>query len=120
MADQTPNIFPAMRFADADAAVDWLSQAFGFTERSVHRDEEEVIRHAEMSLGAGTVMYGHGEPRSHSVYVAVDDADAHHARARAACASSHSAQAAATPRIAAINTVVRALAGGARPGSGTT
>jgi len=84
MADQIPNIFPAMRFADPDAALQWLSQAFGFTQRAVHRDEEGVVRHAEMSLGAGTIMFGHGDPRSRSIYVAVEDADAHYARARAA------------------------------------
>jgi len=84
MADQIPNIFPAMRFADPGAALEWLSQAFGFTQRAVHRDEEGVVRHAEMSLGAGTIMFGHGDPRSHSIYVAVEDADAHYARARAA------------------------------------
>ena len=84
MADQIPNIFPAMRFADPDAALQWLSQAFGFTQRAVHRDEQGVVRHAEMSLGAGTIMFGRGDPRSHSIYVAVEDADAHYARARAA------------------------------------
>ena len=84
MADEIPNIFPAMRFADPDAALQWLSQAFGFTQRAVHRDEEGVVRHAEMSLGAGTIMFGHGDPRSRSIYVAVEDADAHYARARAA------------------------------------
>ena len=84
MADQIPNIFPAMRFADPGAALEWLSQAFGFTQRAIHRDEEGVVRHAEMSLGAGTIMFGHGDPRSRSIYVAVEDADAHYARARAA------------------------------------
>ena len=84
MADQIPNIFPAMRFADPGAALEWLSQAFGFTQRAIHRDEEGVVRHAEMSLGAGTIMFGHGDSRSHSIYVAVEDVDAHYARARAA------------------------------------
>jgi uncharacterized glyoxalase superfamily protein PhnB len=84
MADQIPNIIPAMRFADPDAALEWLSQAFGFTQRAVHRDEQAVVRHAEMSLGDGAIMFGHGDPRSHSIYVAVEDADAHYARARAA------------------------------------
>jgi len=84
MADQTPNIFPALRFVDPDTALDWLSQAFGFTQRAVHHDDQGVIRHAEMSLGAGTIMFGHGDPRSQSIYVAVEDADAHYARAKAA------------------------------------
>lgn len=84
MADQTPNIFPSMRFADPDAALDWLSRAFGFQERAVHRDDQGVIRHAEMALGAGTIMFGQGDPTSQGVYVAIDDANAHYERAKAA------------------------------------
>jgi uncharacterized glyoxalase superfamily protein PhnB len=84
MADQTPNIFPFMRFADADAALEWLTQAFGFQERVVHRDDHGAIRHAEVSLGAGTIMFGQGDPDDQGVYVAVEDADAHYERAKAA------------------------------------
>ncbi|MDQ3644978.1 MAG: VOC family protein [Actinomycetota bacterium] len=84
MADQTPNIFPAMRFGDADAALEWLTHAFGFQERAVHRDDQGAIRHAEMALGTGTIMFGQGDPGSQGIYVAVDDADAHYERARAA------------------------------------
>jgi uncharacterized glyoxalase superfamily protein PhnB len=84
MADQTPNIFPALRYADGDAALDWLARAFGFAPRSVHRDEQGVVRHAEMSLGAGTIMFGQGDPGPPGIYVAVEDADAHYAQAKAA------------------------------------
>jgi len=84
MADQTPNIFPSMRFADADAAHQWLSRAFGFSERSVYRDPNGAIAHAEMSLGAGTIMFGRGDPNTQGIYVAVADADAHYQRAKAA------------------------------------
>jgi uncharacterized glyoxalase superfamily protein PhnB len=84
MADQTPNIFPFMRFADADAALEWLARAFGFQQRAVHRDDQGAIRHAEMSLGAGTIMLGQGDPGDRGVYVAVEDADAHYERAKAA------------------------------------
>jgi uncharacterized glyoxalase superfamily protein PhnB len=84
MADQVPNIFPSMRFVDPDVALEWLSRAFGFKERAAHRDEQGVIRHAEMSLGSGTIMFGQGDPGSHGIYVAVDDADAHYERAKAA------------------------------------
>jgi uncharacterized glyoxalase superfamily protein PhnB len=84
MADLTPNIFPAMRFADADAALEWVCRVFGFTRRAVHRDEQGVIRHAEMSLGAGTIMFGQGDPSSQGIYVAVADVDAHYDRAKEA------------------------------------
>jgi uncharacterized glyoxalase superfamily protein PhnB len=76
VADQTPNIFPAMRFADGDAALQWLAMAFGFKECEVHRDEQGTIHHAEMALGAGRIMFGQGDPASQAIYVAVEAAGA--------------------------------------------
>ena len=84
MAEQRPNIYPFMRFADADAALEWLSRAFGFDELVVYRSDEGAVHHAEMSLGPGIVMFGPGDPASQGVYVAVEDADAHYERAKAA------------------------------------
>ena len=97
MSDVRPNIFPAVRFADADAGVAFLKDAFGATERAVHRGEDGVIHHAELALGAGVVMVGQhsqdgwlgGEaPRplssTVSIYVVVSDPDRHHATAREA------------------------------------
>jgi len=84
VADQTPNIFPFMRFADAEAGLEWLRSAFGFVEHAVYRDDNGVIHHAEAALGPGIVMFGPGNPVSQGVYVAVDDADAHYERAKAA------------------------------------
>ena len=78
------DIFPFMRFADGDAALDWLSRAFGFEQRSVYRGDDGTVHHAELSLGAGTIMLGQGDPSSQGVYVAVDDVDAHYERAKAA------------------------------------
>jgi uncharacterized glyoxalase superfamily protein PhnB len=40
MAEQGSNIYPFMRFADSDAALEWLSRAFGFKELVVYRDDE--------------------------------------------------------------------------------
>ncbi|MCP9484945.1 MAG: VOC family protein [Gaiellaceae bacterium MAG52_C11] len=84
MADQAPNIFPFMRFTDAETALEWLSRAFGFEQRVVYRDDEGAVNHAEMSLGPGTIVFGPGDPASQGVYVAVDNADAHYERAKAA------------------------------------
>jgi uncharacterized glyoxalase superfamily protein PhnB len=84
VADQIPNIFPFMRFADPDAALEWLSRAFGFEERVVYRSDDAVVHHAEASLGPGIIMFGAGDPASQGVYVAVEDADAHYERAKAA------------------------------------
>ena len=84
MADQTPNIFPFMRFADSDAALEWLSRAFGFEELVVYRGDDGGVHHAELSLGPGIIMFGPGDPASQGVYVAVEDADAHYERAKSA------------------------------------
>jgi uncharacterized glyoxalase superfamily protein PhnB len=84
MAGSAPNVFPFMRFADADAALAWLSEAFGFEPREVYRDDQDRIAHAEVSLGPGIVMFGPGDPASHGVYVAVQDVDAHYKQAKAA------------------------------------
>jgi uncharacterized glyoxalase superfamily protein PhnB len=94
---QRPNIFPVMRYQDADAAIKWLGEAFGFEEKAVHRGEDGTVHHAEMQLGAGLIMlsqhrpdgwFGAGKPdpltSAIGVYVVVPDPDAHHARARAA------------------------------------
>ena len=84
MTDGPPNIYPFMRFADPDAALAWLREVFGFEEHSVYRGDDGAVVHAEIALGPGIVMLGPGDPASQGVYVAVEDADAHYERARAA------------------------------------
>lgn len=92
-----PNIFPALRYRDANAAIEWLGRAFGFQEKVVHRGEHGEVNHAELALGAGIVMLGQARPAGWlgggapdasastlSIYVVVADPDAHHQRARAA------------------------------------
>jgi uncharacterized glyoxalase superfamily protein PhnB len=95
MPDTAPNIFPALRYRDAPAAVRWLVEAFGFQELFVSRGPDGTIAHAELRLGPGIIMLGslrdgrapdippdfHDAP--HSLYVYVEDVDAHHERARA-------------------------------------
>jgi uncharacterized glyoxalase superfamily protein PhnB len=91
------NIFPALRYRDANAALEWLKQAFGAEERAVHRGDDGVIQHAELHFGDGIVMFGEhsngGWMGGHapdalastvSLYVVVPDPDAHHARAATA------------------------------------
>ena len=84
MKDKALSIYPTMRFDDADAALEWLSRAFGFKEQAVHRNEQGTIHHAEMSFGASMIMFGQGDPSSQGIYVVVDDTDAHYERAKAA------------------------------------
>ncbi len=105
-------IVPMIAYEDAAAAIDWLSEAFGFTERAEHRytDENGVVGHAELELGGEIVMLAtpnrdYQGPRRHrqeceaanrwldnpwvvdGVLVTVDDLDAHHARAVSAGAT---------------------------------
>lgn len=94
--DGRPNIFPSFHYRDATAAIDWLCSAFGFEKLLVVPGPDGTIRHAELRLGPGVVMLGSmhddiGEaptPRTAaalvSTYIAVDDPDAHYARAKAA------------------------------------
>ena len=81
-----PTVFPALTYDDARAAVDFLKSAFGAEEHAVYKTDDGEIRHAELSFGNGLVMFGpsSGERVPVSVYVVVDDPDAHHERARAA------------------------------------
>ena len=49
---------PALRYANADAAIDWLKTALGFAEKAVYRDPAGIVQHAELLLGNGMVMIG--------------------------------------------------------------
>jgi len=80
--------YPVFRYRDARAAIDWLTQAFGFTEKEVHEGEDGTIVHAELRAGKGLIMIGTDSddgPDSQaghgSVYIAIDDPDALHERA---------------------------------------
>ena len=46
----TQRIVPMIAYADAAAAIDWLTEAFGFRERAEHRytDESGTVTHAEL------------------------------------------------------------------------
>jgi len=79
-----PTIFPAIRYRDPRAAIEFLEAAFDAERHAVYEDET-VVHHAEVRLGNGMVMIGTGEPtRGGSIYVVVDAPDEHCDRARAA------------------------------------
>lgn len=96
MTDADPDIFPALRYRDAPAAIDWLRRAFGFEPLMVHPGPEGTIAHAELTLGSGVVLLASSRPDafgrspletggpSASLYMRVADVDGHHARAEAA------------------------------------
>lgn len=85
-------IYPALKYRDAPAAVAWLEKAFGFERKMIVPGPGDSVAHAEVGLGEGIVMLGSerepepGNPwcAESGIYVAVDDVDAHHERARAA------------------------------------
>jgi uncharacterized glyoxalase superfamily protein PhnB len=93
-------LVPLLRYRDVAAAVEWLSQAFGFVKRNVLKEPDGCISYAELSYGRSVVMLGPvgqsvldgllrqpdelGGVGTQSVYVAVDDVAAHFRNARAA------------------------------------
>jgi len=88
-----PTVTPYLLYEDVDAALRWLTDAFGFEERLRFRPEGGVVSHAEMVVeGDGVVMLGHPGPEyrcprstgagSALVHVVVDDVEAHYRRAR--------------------------------------
>jgi len=90
-----PNIFPTLRYRDANAAIEWLKDVFGFEEKMVYRSNDGVVHHAELQLGTGMIMlgqhrpegwFGDAEPDAESspagIYVVLEDVDSHCARAR--------------------------------------
>jgi uncharacterized glyoxalase superfamily protein PhnB len=92
MTVPAPTLYPSMRYRDAPAAISFLESSFGFERREVIANEDGTIAHAELALGPSILMLGsdRDDPLVGSraglgwIYVAVDDADAHHDRARRA------------------------------------
>jgi uncharacterized glyoxalase superfamily protein PhnB len=86
-------VFPTLRYRDSTRAADWLCDAFGFEAKAVHKSPDGTIVHAELAYGNGLVMFGQGvcdgdnefgRVGAASVYVVVDDPDAHYKQAKAA------------------------------------
>lgn len=83
-----PPIAPYLLYEDVDAMVDWLTDAFGFTERVRMKGPDGRAVHAEVELGGGVVMMGcpgsdyqnpkHLGGATQLVYVYVDDVDRHY------------------------------------------
>lgn len=91
-----PQVWPALRAADAPALIDFLDRAFGFVPVAVHVDDATgLVMHAELiwPLGGG-IMLGSVRPDdgdrwpvgpgSFGCYVVTDNPDALHDRAVAA------------------------------------
>jgi uncharacterized glyoxalase superfamily protein PhnB len=108
----TQRIVPMVAYEDAAAAIDWLTRAFGFSERegARHTSEDGTITHAELERDGAIVMLAtpspaYESPRRHrehcdaarrwqdnpwvvdGLLVEVDDVEAHHAQAVSAGAT---------------------------------
>jgi len=102
-----PDVIPMIAYEDGPAALEWLSRAFGFHERTRMTDAAGRLTHAEMEAGSGLIMLATPTPdyrgpkrhRDHcdqarrwstvpyiidGVLVTVADVDSHYERARAA------------------------------------
>jgi uncharacterized glyoxalase superfamily protein PhnB len=93
-------IIPTLRYQDGRAAIDWLCKAFGFVEQLVVLDPSGSVAHAQLTYANGMIMLGSannnefsklvkspfesGALGSQSVYIVVEDVDAHHAKSVAA------------------------------------
>jgi len=93
--ENMPRITPYLHYENTAAALDWLAKAFGLKERLRLPGPDGGIAHAEMELEDGVVMLGTPGPDYQSpnkrsgevtqtLYVYVDDVDAHYDRAKAA------------------------------------
>jgi len=90
-------VMPYLLYKDSAAALEFLTTAFGFTEKLRIADEAGTVNHAEVQADDAVIMFGTpGEDyknpnelggRTQSVYVYVDDVDSHFERAKAAGAA---------------------------------
>ena len=103
MVDSPSTVIPGLRYRDAQAAIDWFCQVFGFEQNAVYKAPDGSIAHAQLTLGGGMIMLGSvkddeygrgfaspsevGGKETRTAYVVVPDADAVHARAVAAGAT---------------------------------
>ena len=91
--------YPAMRYADARAAIAWLVATFGFAEDVCYPADDGSVAHAQVRFHDGVVMLGSARDDGYpiktpaqsggltgSIYVAVpaSEIDAHYARTKAA------------------------------------
>ncbi len=105
-----PDVIPFLTYEDGVAALEWLAEAFGFTETARFTSPDGRLSHGEMSVGNGLIMLAspspdYEGPKRHrasceiaaswsalpwiidGVLVYVDDVDQHYARAKAAGAA---------------------------------
>jgi uncharacterized glyoxalase superfamily protein PhnB len=76
-------VYALARYQDTQAALDFLTTAFGFRVHNAVKNDDGAVHHAELLVEDDMIMIGEGRPGGPGIYVAVDDPDAHHDHARA-------------------------------------
>ncbi len=91
--ERSPNpgkqtIYPALRYSDAKAAIEWLKTALGFEENVVYPNDDGSIAHAQLALNGNLIMLGSSRADAYgkspreagvvtgTIYVALSDASA--------------------------------------------
>ena len=94
-----PRLTPLVFYNDVATALDWLAKSFGFEKRVVMPGPDGSIIHAEMQLKDAVIMLGPPSDErqtksaadlpavNQSLYIYVDNVDAHCQQARAAGAT---------------------------------
>ncbi|MER7505757.1 VOC family protein [Nonomuraea pusilla] len=78
----TRTVYALARYQNVQTALDFLTTAFGFLVHEASTNEQGAVYHAELLVGDDIVMIGEGRAGGPGVYVAVEDVDGHHDRAR--------------------------------------
>src|SRR6185436_4114962 len=52
------NVYPALKYQNGAAAMEWLLRTFGFSKRVESSEPDGSLAHAELSLGRGMIMLG--------------------------------------------------------------
>jgi uncharacterized glyoxalase superfamily protein PhnB len=91
MASTPPSISPTLRYDNAPAAIRFLTAAFGLIAQEVDEGSDGAVNHALLRHGTSLVMLSSRRPEPSvfdqgtcCLYLAVENPDAHHARAVAA------------------------------------
>lgn len=51
-------IIPSLTYKDANAAIDWLVDMFGFSVQAVYPGPNNTVMHAQLTYGGGMLMLG--------------------------------------------------------------
>jgi PhnB protein len=93
--DTYRSVTPYLVVPDADAELAFLKSAFGGTEVTCQRNDDNTVMHAEIKIGDSLIMLGQAgaewKALSAALYLWVDNVDATYAKAVQSGATSQSA-----------------------------